>query len=104
MKNPPMAGFLLPVVQKPYCTHPQSPVDYAACFINSYKAMQLIINGDPVEVPEQTSAAQLIEILELTNKRLAIEANRDIIPRSQFEQHIFQAGDQIEIVQAIGGG
>jgi sulfur carrier protein len=66
--------------------------------------MQLIINGDPVEVPEQTTAAQLIEILELTNKRLAIEANLEIVPRSQFEEHIFQEGDQVEIVTAIGGG
>jgi sulfur carrier protein len=66
--------------------------------------MQLIINGDPMEVPESTTAAQLIEILELTNKRLAIEANREIVPRSQFEDHVFQEGDQIEIVTAIGGG
>jgi thiamine biosynthesis protein ThiS len=66
--------------------------------------MQLIINGDPMEVPEKTTAAQLIEILELSNKRLAIEANLEIVPRSQFEEHIFQDGDQVEIVQAIGGG
>lgn len=66
--------------------------------------MQLIINGDPVVVPEKTTAAQLIEILDLSNKRLAIEANLEIVPRSQFEEHIFQDGDKIEIVQAIGGG
>ncbi|MDX1335755.1 MAG: sulfur carrier protein ThiS [Gammaproteobacteria bacterium] len=66
--------------------------------------MQLIINGDPMEVPEQTTAAQLIELLELGNKRLAIEANMEIVPRSQFDTHTFQAGDQIEIVTAIGGG
>jgi sulfur carrier protein len=66
--------------------------------------MQLIINGDPMEVPEKTTAAQLIEILALSNKRLAIEANLEIVPRSQFEEHIFQDGDRIEIVQAIGGG
>jgi len=66
--------------------------------------MQLIINGDPMEVPEKTTAAQLIEILELSNKRLAIEANLEIVSRSQFEEHIFQDGDRIEIVQAIGGG
>jgi len=66
--------------------------------------MQLIINGDPMEVPEKTTAAQLIEILDLSNKRLAIEANLEIVPRSQFEEHIFQDGDKIEIVQAIGGG
>ena len=66
--------------------------------------MQLIINGDPMEVPEKTTAAQLIEILDLSNKRLAIEANLEIVPRSQFEEHTFQDGYKIEIVQAIGGG
>jgi sulfur carrier protein len=66
--------------------------------------MQLVINGERREVPEAITAEQLIELLGLTNKRLALEANREIVPRSAFETHIFSPGDQIEIVQAIGGG
>jgi len=66
--------------------------------------MQLIINGAPREVPEAMTAAQLIELLGLSNKRLALEANCEIVPRSTFETHTFRPGDQIEIVQAIGGG
>ena len=66
--------------------------------------MKLIINGKAEQLPEGINAAQLIEQLGLTNERLAMEVNREILPRSSFEVHIFQAGDQIEIVRAIGGG
>jgi thiamine biosynthesis protein ThiS len=66
--------------------------------------MELIINGETREIPEQTSATQLIQLLGLEGKRLAIEANMEIIPRSTFDTHFFKPGDKIEIVQAIGGG
>jgi large subunit ribosomal protein L33 len=52
----------------------------------------------------QTSATQLIQLLGLEGKRLAIEANMEIIPRSTFDTYFFKPGDKIEIVQAIGGG
>jgi sulfur carrier protein len=66
--------------------------------------MQIIINGETRDVPEAITAAQLIDLLDLANKRLAIEANKEIVPRSEFETHTFNPGDQVEIVQAIGGG
>ncbi|MEN8802060.1 MAG: sulfur carrier protein ThiS [Thiogranum sp.] len=66
--------------------------------------MKLIINGKTEQLPEGMNAARLIEQLGLTNERLAMEVNREIVPRSSFETHIFKAGDQIEIVRAIGGG
>jgi len=47
---------------------------------------------------------QLIHTLGLENKRLAVEMNSTIVPRSQFETRILTQGDKIEIVQAIGGG
>ena len=66
--------------------------------------MQLFINGKPVKVPTQTTAAQLLVLLNLAGKRLAMEVNEEIVPRSTFTQHHFSAGDKIEIVHAIGGG
>jgi thiamine biosynthesis protein ThiS len=66
--------------------------------------MELIINGKAEQLPQGINAAQLIEQLGLTNERLAMEVNREIVPRSSFEAHILEAGDQIEIVRAIGGG
>lgn len=66
--------------------------------------MELIINGKTEQFPDDTSAAQLIEHLGLGDQRLAIEVNREIVPRSCFDSHRFAPGDQIEIVRAIGGG
>ena len=66
--------------------------------------MELIINGKTEQLPAGINAAQLIEQLGLSNERLAMEVNREIVPRSSFEAHIFKPGDQIEIVRAIGGG
>jgi sulfur carrier protein len=50
------------------------------------------------------SAAQLVEQLELVGKRLAIELNGEIVPRSQFADTPLSNGDKLEIVGAVGGG
>lgn len=67
-------------------------------------SMEILVNGASREVPESITAAQLIETLGLTGRRLAVEVNREIIPRSTFETHRLRPGDQVEIVHAIGGG
>jgi len=66
--------------------------------------MDIILNGTARQIPDQTSAAELLLALGLADKRLALEVNREIVPRSHFDQHRIQPGDRIEIVQAIGGG
>jgi len=67
--------------------------------------MQLTINGKARSFDiAQMNAAQLVEQLELVGKRLAIELNGEIVPRSQFEQTQLADGDKLEIVGAVGGG
>ncbi|MDM7856715.1 sulfur carrier protein ThiS [Thiopseudomonas acetoxidans] len=66
--------------------------------------MHIQLNGKAYPLPQQLTLAQLLEQLELTGKRLAVEVNLAIVPRSQHEQHVLQAGDKVEIVHAIGGG
>ncbi|MCO6412754.1 MAG: sulfur carrier protein ThiS [Thiogranum sp.] len=66
--------------------------------------MELVINGTTEQLPDGINAAQLIEHLGLTGARLAMEVNREIVPRSHFDDYRFNAGDRIEIVRAIGGG
>lgn len=66
--------------------------------------MHIILNGDRREFPDSLSASQLLDDLGLTGKRLALEVNREIVPRSTFDSHIIQPDDHIEIVHAIGGG
>lgn len=66
--------------------------------------MQIILNGDPRELNDKSSLLQLVDSLQLTGKRLAIEVNHEIIPKSEHAQYTLKAGDQVEIVHAIGGG
>jgi len=66
--------------------------------------MQIQVNGDPVQLPEGASIADLIQQMALTGKRLAVEVNEDIVPRSRHPEFILSEGDRVEIVQAIGGG
>ena len=66
--------------------------------------MQIILNGEPRDLEQNASLAQLVDELQLTGKRLAIEVNREIIPKSEHITHTLNEGDQVEIVHAIGGG
>lgn len=66
--------------------------------------MQITLNGASREVPERLTAGELIGVLGLTGKRLAIEVNEEIVPRSTLDEHILNPGDTVEIVHAIGGG
>ncbi|TDT40215.1 sulfur carrier protein ThiS [Halospina denitrificans] len=66
--------------------------------------MQILLNGENTEVSDALSVQGLIEQLELTGRRIAVEVNEDIVPRSEHAEHQLAAGDRIEIVHAIGGG
>ncbi|MDR3413105.1 MAG: sulfur carrier protein ThiS [Formivibrio sp.] len=62
------------------------------------------INGEPREFNAPLTLAELIVALELTGKRIAIEKNGDIVPRSQHAQTSVADGDRLEVVVAVGGG
>ena len=64
----------------------------------------IILNGENKKISSDTTIEQLLLDLGLENKRLAVEVNQDIIPRSHFVSHTLTELDQVEIVQAIGGG
>ncbi len=66
--------------------------------------MKIVVNGEQRDVPASCTAAVLLAEMNLTGKRLALEVNEEIVPRSQFGQHTFRDGDKVEIVHAIGGG
>ena len=66
--------------------------------------MQIQVNGEPLEVAEQSSLGDLIAQLQLGGKRIAVELNLEIIPRSAHDSTLLKADDQVEIVHAIGGG
>lgn len=66
--------------------------------------MEVTINGEKQQLADHINAQQLIEQLGLAEYRLAMEINREIVPRSTFGERRLQPGDEIEIVRAIGGG
>jgi len=66
--------------------------------------MEIIVNGEPRTVPDGYTAEQLVQSMALAGRRIAMEVNQEIVPRSTYSQHSFQAGDAIEIVHAVGGG
>ncbi len=66
--------------------------------------MQVTINGEPREVPDGLSISALVDLVGLGGRRLAVEVNEELVPRSRFGEHRLSLDDRIEIVQAIGGG
>ncbi|GHB12533.1 sulfur carrier protein ThiS [Salinicola rhizosphaerae] len=66
--------------------------------------MQIELNGEPRTLGEDRTLTDLVESLGLAGRRIAIEVNEEIVPRSQHAQTRLNAGDRVEIVHAIGGG
>jgi sulfur carrier protein len=66
--------------------------------------MDIIINGEPQQLPAPLTVAALLEARGLAGKRVAVERNGEIVPRSRHAETPLATGDQIEIVVAVGGG
>jgi thiamine biosynthesis protein ThiS len=66
--------------------------------------MNLLLNGEPASAPESLSVAQFLDRLGLPRKGLAVELNRQIVPRSSYDNVWLSDGDRVEIVQFVGGG
>lgn len=66
--------------------------------------MQIIVNGDTVELQEGATLIDLLRQLSLLDAKVAIELNQSIVPRSQHAEQRLAHLDQVEIVHAIGGG
>lgn len=66
--------------------------------------IQVILNGQPESLQPDLSVLALLEARGLVGKRLAVERNGEIVPRSRHEREALAAGDRLEIVVAVGGG
>ena len=64
----------------------------------------IVLNGSSKQLDSGTSVTQLLKNLDLSEKRLAVEINQQIIPRSDFDNLTLNEQDQVAIVQAIVGG
>jgi len=66
--------------------------------------MQIVVNGQPRAAAESVALPLLIEELKLGDRRVAVELNGAIVPRSAWPNTQLADGDRLEIVHAIGGG
>lgn len=66
--------------------------------------MQVVINGEDRIFESPLTLAGLIQVLGMKTDRVAIELNRDIVPRDQWDQTQLADGDRLEIVHFVGGG
>ena len=65
--------------------------------------MQILVNGEFEQIEPQSLESYLTD-KSLLGRRIAVERNGDIVPRSQFTYVVIEDGDVLEIVHAIGGG
>lgn len=66
--------------------------------------MNLLINGEEKSFADSLSLAQLVEHLGMKGDRVAVELNREIVPRAQWGDTLLKDSDRLEIVHFVGGG
>jgi thiamine biosynthesis protein ThiS len=66
--------------------------------------VNLFVNGETIAAPDSVTVAVFLERLGLPQKGVAVERNREIVPKSAYGSTILADGDRIEIVQFVGGG
>jgi len=66
--------------------------------------VDIYINEQPHPVPQRVTVAQLLIDLGLANRHVAVEVNRELVPRAQHAEHVLADGDRVEIVTLVGGG
>jgi thiamine biosynthesis protein ThiS len=62
------------------------------------------LNGDPFEIASPLSISELLATLKIDPRRVAVEHNLDIIKRARYDTTIINEGDEVEIVNFVGGG
>jgi thiamine biosynthesis protein ThiS len=66
--------------------------------------MKLQVNGKPVELPDGSTVAMLLQKLDVEPAKVAVERNQDVVPRRTWAEARLDDGDQVEIVTFVGGG
>ncbi|HET8819396.1 MAG TPA: sulfur carrier protein ThiS [Xanthomonadaceae bacterium] len=66
--------------------------------------IDIVFNDAALAVPAGCTVAQLLDREGLAGRRVAVEVNRQIVPRSAHVTHALVAGDKVEVVHALGGG
>jgi sulfur carrier protein len=67
-------------------------------------SVPITLNGDPAEVERGSTLAALLERLGVEPRRVVVEHNRRVLRAGDYENALLDAGDEVEIVQLVGGG
>jgi thiamine biosynthesis protein ThiS len=66
--------------------------------------IEVQVNGSPLRLPAPATVASLLAHMQLQSDRVAVERNRAIVSRAQWESTVLESGDALEIVHFVGGG
>jgi len=66
--------------------------------------MDLSVNGEPRELPEGTTVAQLLALLGVSAGPVAVEVNTQVVKKADHAAHVLRPGDAVEVVAFVGGG
>jgi thiamine biosynthesis protein ThiS len=78
-------------------SHPQQDSEATA-------ALALEVNGEATRLTAGTTVGALIAALSLGDRKVAVAVNRDVVPRSRYDEFVLSSGDRVEILEAVGGG
>ena len=66
--------------------------------------MRIKVNGEEREVPQAITVARLLELLKVRTAAVAVEVNRQLVPKAKHADYVLQEGDEVEVVTLVGGG
>jgi thiamine biosynthesis protein ThiS len=66
--------------------------------------LSIVVNGEERRVPEGATVSDLLHGLGIATPRVAVERNRDIVPKARYPETRLAAGDELEVVELVGGG
>lgn len=67
-------------------------------------SIHVFLNGEPRQLDSAATIATLLDAEGLSQRRVAVEVNGEIVPRGRHREHALSDGDKVEIVHALGGG
>ena len=66
--------------------------------------MNIIVNGEELNIAENSTISQLLEKLEVSNKVMAVAINMEIVKKESWDTHKIKEGDKLELLHFVGGG
>ena len=66
--------------------------------------IEITLNGEPYRLEGDARLSTLIASLKMKPSRIAVELNREVVPKARYEEIVIKAGDELEIINFVGGG